>query len=295
MPAEPVETDDDKQGQKQMQQLPHFCKGQKLALEKLEPSQHFTKPPPRYTEASLIRALEKHGIGRPSTYAPIISTILERGYVLRDGRRLVPTELGILVTEKLERFFSDIMDVKFTSQVEEKLDLIEEERADWLQVLREFYQAFMNELKRAQEEMVSEKSLPAEGEQECPHCGRSLLIRRSGPDRFLGCSGYPECRYTEPLDQPPVPEHLRCQKCDSPLTIKRSKSGYFLSCSRYPDCRFSSPVAVLRDASGKLKLVEEYCQKCGRMMVLRKSRKRRGKFLACSGYPECRNTKPLPR
>jgi DNA topoisomerase-1 len=276
---------------KDEQVLPQLTEDEELVLKELTPSQHFTEPPPRFTEATLIKTLEKKGIGRPSTYAPIISTIQDRGYIKKVGRKLFPTELGTLVTEKLLEYFDDIMDVEFTSKLEEKLDLIEEGKADWIQVLRDFYSTFLIDLEKATANMESEKGKEPAERQLCEKCGKPMVVRRSRNGKFLGCSDYPNCTYTRPIKmQEPIEQ--KCPACGSPMVIKYGKRGHFLGCSRYPDCK--STLSIQKSAFVIPKGVETpRCEKCGEEMVIKSGK--RGNFLACKAYPSCRNTKPIPK
>jgi DNA topoisomerase-1 len=276
--------------------LPALSEGETLDLLELLPSQHFTKPPPRFSEASLVRTLEKLGIGRPSTYAPIISTIQQRKYVLLEKRQFHATELAKVVTDQLVQYFSDIMDVKFTSQMEDRLDEVEEERADWVQALREFYGPFSADMKKAREQM--KRPEPEMTEHKCEKCGEPMLKRWSPNGYFLGCSAYPKCRSTVPLDDEgkpaprPEPEQTdeKCEKCGSPMVIRTGRFGRFIACSNYPKCRTSRSLE-----KAQIELPEELkvCDKCGKPMAVRRSR--RGPFVGCTGYPECRNAKPLPK
>jgi DNA topoisomerase-1 len=218
-----------------------------LHLIELQPTQHFTKPPPRYTEASLVRTLERYDIGRPSTYAPIISTIQERGYVRKARGKLYASELGILVTGKLADFFKDIMNTDFTAQMENKLDLIEEAQADWLTLLKDFYRVFEQDLQRAQQEMTSEKGIAPAQEEKCDKCGAPMVIRWSKTGKFLACSKFPACKYLkslpsthadQPAYEPGTPEIKQaCPKCGKPMVVKWGRRGRFLACSGYPDCK----------------------------------------------------------
>ncbi len=233
--------------------LPPVEEGEELGLEELKPAQHFTQPPPRYTEASLIKALEEKGIGRPSTYATILSTIRNKDYVRMEKRRFVPTELGMLVTDLLVEHFPEILDVQFTANMERSLDEIEGGRREWRSVLEEFYAPFRESLQAARREM-----------------------------RAVKAAG--------------VPTDLKCQKCGAPLVIRYGRAGEFLGCSRYPQCDFTSDFQ--RDEQGRIRVVSreaessgEVCEKCGRPMVVKRGRY--GEFLACSGYPRCRNARPI--
>ncbi|MCH8807604.1 MAG: type I DNA topoisomerase [Planctomycetes bacterium] len=278
--------------------LPALQQGKPVGTLDIEPRQHFTPPPPRFTEASLVKELESAGIGRPSTYAAIIDTIQKRGYVEQVDRKFHATALGELVTEKLVQHFPKIMDLKFTSYMEDELDKIEESHLDWVHVLHEFYDPFKELLEQAGEAMQAERGQPSE--YKCPDCDAELLYRWSKTGRFLGCSKYPDCKTTrnvnragEPIE-PTVSEHM-CELCDKPMVVRRSRTGPFLGCSGYPDCRHT----IACDETGEpLRLVTEDelkrpCDACGEgtMTVKRKGRR---SFLGCDGYPKCKNTTPLP-
>ncbi len=266
-----------------------------MKLLALEPSQHFTKPPPRYSEAALVKTLEKLGIGRPSTYAPIISTIQLRHYVKLEKRQFHATELGKTVTDQLVGHFGDIMDVQFTSHMEDRLDEVEEAKSDWLQVLREFYEPFSADLKNAEKNM--QRPVPETTEHKCETCGKPMLKRWSPRGQFLGCSGYPECRFTIPLDDAgqlaprpaPEPTDEKCEKCGSPMVIRTGRHGRFMACSASPKCKNTRNL----DAPVEIPDALKTCEKCGKPMAVRRSK--RGMFLGCTGYPQCRNAKPMPK
>ncbi len=221
-------------------QLPPLREQQVLDLIKLTPKQHFTEPPPRYTEATLVKALEENGIGRPSTYAPTISTILERGYVKLEKKRFVPTELGFLVTDALVKHFPKIVDVGFTALIEEELDKIEEGKLDRLTVLQEFYKEFAEAYERAKREMESLKPKPIETEEVCPDCGSPLVIRTGRYGQFYACSAFPKCRYTRPLEEPEE-SSVPCPKCGGKLLKRyaRKDGRSFFGCEHYPKCDFT--------------------------------------------------------
>ena len=275
--------------------LPPLAPNDPLKLLALEPSQHFTEPPPRYSEATLVKALEKLGIGRPSTYSPIISTIQLRHYVKIEKRQFHATELGKTVTDQLVKHFGDIMDMQFTSHMEDRLDEVEEAKTGWLQVLREFYEPFSADLKNAEKNM--KRPAPEPTEHKCEKCGKPMLKRWSPRGQFLGCSGYPECRFTMPLDDAgqlaprpaPEPTTEKCEKCGSPMVIRTGRHGRFMACSAYPKCKNTRNLDTPVEIPDALKT----CEKCGKPMAVRRSR--RGMFLGCTGYPECRNAKPMPR
>ena len=274
------------------QVLPPLAPGQALALHGIDPGQHFTEPPPRYTEASLVKALEKFGIGRPSTYAPIISTIQDRGYVASDDRKLKPTQLGELVNEKLVKHFDDIMNTGFTAKMEKKLDRIEDGRAKWVDVLRKFYDAFIGDLEKARETMTSVKSLEPDPPVPCEKCAKPMLVKWNRYGQFLACSGYPECKSAKSLQAPEVAGE-KCDKCASDMVIKSGRFGRFLACSKYPECKNTRPIP-----RGNRRLTvppgwSQNCEQCGKPMIVKYGR--RGPFIACSGYPDCKNTARVPK
>jgi len=279
---------------KDEQILPPLEQDQPLKLLELAPTQHFTQPPPRFSEASLVKTLEKMGIGRPSTYAAIISTIQDRGYVKQEKRAFYATELGTLVTEKLVDHFAKIMDVKFTSYMEDELDKIEDKKAEWLDVLRDFYGPFKIDLERATGEMISVKGAPEESGQKCTVCGQPMVIRWGRHGKFLGCSAFPTCKTTLPLGEKgevvaPETTDQKCEKCGSAMVVKAGRHGKFLACSAYPNCKNTKS---LTGDTVKSEPTDEKCEKCGSAMVIRISKK--GRFMGCSAYPKCRNLKPLP-
>ncbi len=248
--------DEDAQEEENVRIPSQIYEGQPQQLQRLIPEQHFTQPPPRYTEASLVQALEENGIGRPSTYAPILSTIQQRGYVERVDRRLVPTETGILVSDLLVQHFPDIMDVGFTARMEENLDRIAEGEVDWVQVLREFYGPFSQKVARAEREMPVARSEPEKIGRACPKCGHELVIRYGRYGKFISCSNFPTCRYTEPLLER---IGVRCPKDGGELVERKSRRGrIFYGCQNYPACDFVS----------WKKPIPTPCPKCSGLMVL---------------------------
>ena len=216
------------------QPLPALTEGEKLKALKVEPSQHFTKPPPRYTEASLVRTMEELGIGRPSTYAPTLQTLSMRGYVHRQGRALVPAELGETVTDLLSKHFPKVLDVQFSALMEEELDEVEEGRRRWVECVREFYGPFAEALKAAATEMQSVKQAPVPTNENCPQCGKIIVIKWGRKGKFLSCSGFPACRYARPITT-----GVKCPEpgCDGELVQRRSRRGIFYGCSKFPACR----------------------------------------------------------
>ncbi len=223
---------DEEEGQGQI--LPPLTKGERLKALKIEPSQHFTKPPARYTEASLVKTMEELGIGRPSTYAPTVLTISTRGYVHREGRALVPTELGETVTDLLSQHFPKVLDVRFTAHMEKELDEIEDGQQPWVECVREFYEPFAQALETATEQMKSVKQEPVPTDEKCPQCGRVIVIKWGRRGKFLSCSGFPECKFAKPITT-----GVKCPEpnCDGELVQRRSRRGLFYGCSRFPACR----------------------------------------------------------
>ncbi|GHT69721.1 DNA topoisomerase 1 [Endomicrobiia bacterium] len=287
-----IDMDDDEKEIK----LPQLSKTENLNLLHIIPQQHFTEPPPRYNEASLIKALEEHAIGRPSTYAPTIRTILDRLYVRLDGKKFVPTNLGIVVNDVLKNHFSNIINVEFTAGIEEKLDKIAEDKVVWQNVLKDFYEPFEKDLKEAEKNLQRQKIHAQETSEICPNCGKHMLIRDSRRGQFLGCSGYPECKTTMPLgkDGKVVADQqetdMKCDKCQSPLIKKTGFRGkQYLSCKNYPECK--TVYNIDKDGNKVIKLEPEHtdikCEKCGSEMLKRIGK--RGPFLTCSAFPKCRN------
>ncbi len=244
-----------------------IAEGQKQELVRLIPEQHFTQPPPRYSEASLVQALEEYGIGRPSTYAPTLSTIQQRGYVERVDRRLVPTETGIRVNDLLVQYFPEIVDVNFTARMEDDLDQIASGQTEWVEVLRSFYGPFSQTVQKAQAEMPAIKSGPEPIGRTCPECGRELVIRYGRFGKFISCSGFPECRYTEPwLEKIGV----TCPKDGGDLVERKTRRNrVFYGCINYPNCDFTS----------WKKPIPQPCPKCHGLLVI--ANKREAQCLNC--------------
>lgn len=237
-----------------------LVEGQAQNLERLIPEQHFTQPPPRYTEATLVQVLEEYGIGRPSTYAPILSTIQQRGYVLREAKRLSPTETGVLVNDMVVEHFPDVVDYNFTAQMETELDRVAEGKEEWHKVIQNFYTSFEPEVKRAQAEMPVAKTEPEKVGRACPKCGHDLVIRWGRYGKFISCSNFPACRHTEALLEK---IGVTCPKDGGEIVLRKTRKGrIFYACSNYPECDFTSwkrPVAVP-------------CPKCGGLLVVANKR-----------------------
>jgi len=250
--------------------LPPLEKGDVVKLVELLPTQHFTVPPPRFTEATLVKALEEEGIGRPSTYAPTIATIVRRGYVRREQGRLTPTELGAIVCQLLVAHFNDIFAIPFTARMEDELDEVEEGQKPWLAVLNDFYGPFKQALMKAEEEMRDVKAEMAEMTSEkCEKCGKPMVIRFGRFGKFLACSGYPDCRHTKSL-MPTRTFQVRCPRDGGEIVERRSRSGRcFYGCANYPSCTF-----VVWDPPS-----ERSCPQCGGLMV--EKRKKDGIMVQC--------------
>jgi len=252
--------------------------GDKLTLLDLIPKQHFTKPPPRYSESSLVKELDNLGIGRPSTYALIISTLLARKYVEKNQRQLCPTELGRTVNTILVQNFPNIFNVKFTARMEEELDEIETDNKAYLQVMNEFYIPLDEAIKRVNSKKATIKESLIEGtDEKCPKCGLPLIIRWGRNGKFMGCSGYPDCKYTKPLEGASEESGQVCEKCGKPMIVKVGRFGRFLACSGYPDCNNAKPYTIGVSCPN---------EGCSGKIIERKSK--RGKlFYGCSEYPRC--------
>ncbi len=276
------------------QTLPELTSGQQVAPVDVTPTQHFTQPPPRYTEASLIKALEADGIGRPSTYASIIQTIQSRQYARLEDRSFHPTHLGMVVTDKLVKHFPQLFDVHFTADMEDQLDRIEDAKADWVRVLKKFYGPFSKTLKKAAKNMVHAKAETQPSDHKCEECGKPMVYRFSKTGRYLACTGYPECKETHPVDKDG--ERIRtkltdvaCPKCGKSTALREGRYGPFLSCSTYPECDGAVNLnrkGLVKPPSRPPLEVELPCPKCEAPLYLRRGA--RGPWLGCSKFPKCR-------
>jgi DNA topoisomerase I len=292
----------DEEDEELKHKLPPLEVGQRLTLRELKPEQHFTEPPPRYNEASLVKELEERGIGRPSTYATILSTIQERQYVTKTGGKFIPTEIGLVVTDLLVANFADIFDPQYTARLEESLDEIEEGKETWTQALADFYKKFEKDLRYAQKHMENIKRMEKPTEEKCERCGSPLVLKWGKHGSFFACSSYkkddPEsCTFTKEnpinlpeLDTAEMPETGQdeyCENCGRVMVLKRGRFGQFMACTGYPDCKTTRRL----DQGKRVPDVplEETCPQCGRNMVLRHGRY--GEFVSCSGYPECKYIK----
>ena len=284
--------------------LPPLKQSQEVAPLDLTPTQHFTSPPARYSEASLVKALEAEGIGRPSTYATIIATIQDRQYVESKGRTLYATDLGIKVTQKLIEGFPDIMETSFTRTIEAELDQVEEAQKDWVDVVRDFYGPLERDLATAESRMTHARAEATPSEYKCPKCDAMMAYKLSRfGKRFLSCSRYPECTGIMSVDREgkPVQQEVtefKCPLCQKPMIKRIGRFGPFLSCSAYPECK---GILNLDKKTGqplppKPPPVDTglVCPKCGKKNIVVRQGKR-GPFMSCSGFPKCRTTLPAER
>ncbi len=292
----------DEEDEELKHKLPPLEAGQKLTLKELKPEQHFTEPPPRYNEASLVKELEERGIGRPSTYSAILSTIQERQYVQKVGGKFSPTEIGLVVTDLLVENFPDIFDIQYTARLEEELDEIEEGKEGWKQALGDFYKKFEKDLRYAHKHMENIKRMEKPTDEKCERCGSPLVIKWGKHGSFYACSSYdkenPEsCTFTKEnpinlpdLDSADVQETTQeeyCENCGRVMVLKRGRFGQFMACTGYPDCKTTRRL----DQGKRVPDIplEELCPKCGRNLMIRHGRY--GEFTSCSGYPDCKYVK----
>jgi len=293
----PLEADDE-----QDITLPPLKQGEKVRLLDITPKQHFTEPPPRFTEASLVKMLEEKGIGRPSTYATILSTIQDREYVTKDQGKFRPTELGTVVTDMLVKHFEDIFDVQYTARMEEELDDVEEGKMTWVQALDEFYKKFEKDLKKASKNMENLKKQEIPTDEVCEKCGSPMVIKWGQFGRFMACSGYPDCKNTKEITSDEAPkegeasaenaEPEACENCGKPMALKRGRFGQFLACTGYPECKTTRKLAPGTKTPKKPDVIlDEVCPQCGQAKLALKEG-RFGEFVACSNYPKCKYIKP---
>jgi len=278
--------------------LPALAKGDVLTLRELKPEQKFTQPPPRYTEATLVKALEENGIGRPSTYASIIGVIQAREYVNKIEGKFKPTFLGMMLVEKLlSPAFDDILDVNYTRELEEDLDKIESGASDYEKTLTSFYKKFQKDLKRAAKDMPNMKEgYEPDPPVACDKCGKPMVIKAGKFGLFLACSGYPDCENTRELETPePGAEgeiEETCENCGKPMVVKRGRFGQFLACTGYPECKTTRKIIATKQGLTAAKpdqILEEKCPKCGSNLVVKQGRF--GEFTACTSYPSCKYVK----
>ena len=292
----------DEEDEELKHKLPPLEAGQKLTLKELKPEQHFTEPPPRYNEASLVKELEERGIGRPSTYATILSTIQERQYATKIGGKFTPTEIGLVVTDLLVENFKDIFDFQYTARLEEELDEIEEGKETWTDTLAEFYKKFAKDLKYAEKHMENIKRMEKPTDEKCELCGAPLVIKWGKHGSFYACSTYDKenpdtCKFTKenPINLPDLDsadlqetaQEEYCENCGRVMVLKRGRFGQFMACTGYPDCKTTRRL----DQGKRVPDIplDEKCPDCGRNMIIRHGRF--GEFTSCSGYPDCKYVK----
>lgn len=276
--------------------LPKLKEKDKLETKKIEPLQHFTQPPARYTEAALVKALEERGIGRPSTYAPTIATIQDRNYVHKEEKKLAPTDVAFIVNDLLVEHFPKIVDYDFTANMEEDLDKIAEGKKEWQPIIDDFYKPFKENLKKKEKEISKKEITEKETKEVCEKCGSPMVIKMGRFGKFLACSNYPECKNTKNIVttngfevQEEETTDEKCPECGAPLQVKHGRYGKFLGCSKYPECKFIKPI---------LKKTGVKCPNCGKGEIVERKSKKGRTFYGCSNYPKCKNaywSKPVDK
>ena len=285
----------DADDEEEKNKLPLVTQGEELRFKSIEPEQHFTEPPPRFNEATLVKELESDGVGRPSTYASILSTIQEREYVKKEGGKFAPTELGFVVTDLLLENFKNLFDITYTARMEEELDEIEEGKIDWREAMSEFYERFQKDLEHAERHMTDIKRMEEPTGEDCEKCGKPMVIKWGKFGKFIACTGYPECSNTREL--PPDPASAEglteqdaeeyCENCGRVMVLKKGRFGQFYACSGYPDCKTTKQIGGTQKKSDVP--LDEKCPQCGNNLVLKNGRF--GEFTACSTYPKCKYVK----
>jgi DNA topoisomerase I len=281
----------DEEDEELKHKLPAVSEGEVLKFKAIEPEQHFTEPPPRFTEASLVKELEANGVGRPSTYAAILSTIQEREYVKKEGGKFAPTELGEVVTDLLVENFDHIFDVKYTARMEEELDEIEDGKMDWRSAMSEFYEQLKEDLEHAERNMTDIKRMEKPTDQICEKCGKPMVIKWGRHGSFIACTGYPECTNTREVaveGSVEEGEEEYCENCGRPMVLKKGRFGQFYACSGYPDCKTTKKIGETQQRKSDQPL-EELCPSCGSNLALKYGRF--GEFISCSNYPKCKYIK----
>jgi DNA topoisomerase-1 len=280
-------------GGKHEKLLPPLKEEEDLTCEKIDPTQHFTQPPHRYTEASLVKKLESEGIGRPSTYAPTITTIMTRGYIEKEAKALKPTDTGMVVTDLLVKHFPDIVDYKFTAEMEEDLDIIAEGGKEWVPLIKAFYDPFHKNVVEKEKTLKRSDVVNEESDEVCDKCGKKMVIKLGRYGKFLSCSNYPECKNAKPLDKggeetkPEIDKELKrklsgkkCDKCGALMEIRMGRYGEFLGCSNYPKCKNIQPI---------IKFSGVKCPKCGKGQLIERRTRKGGKvFFGCNQFPRCK-------
>jgi DNA topoisomerase-1 len=287
----------DEEDEELKHKLPAVKEGEELRFRSIQPDQHFTEPPPRFTEATLVKELESDGVGRPSTYASILSTIQDREYVRKEGGKFIPTELGMVVTDLLLESFNDLFDVTYTARMEAELDEIEEGKIDWRMAMSEFYERFQKDLDHAARNMTDIKRMERPTDLVCEKCGKPMVIKWGRHGSFIACTGYPECTNTRELtvDLPDIDKAdfseqdatEYCENCGRPMVLKKGRFGQFLACSGYPECKTTKQLGAEQKPQDVP--LDEKCPQCGNQLV--KKYGRYGEFVACSNYPTCKYVK----
>lgn len=280
-----IEGTDDENQEEEEGMLPPLQEQENIACQELLPNQHFTQPPPRYTEASLVKNLEKHGIGRPSTYASIMNTLVTRRYVRLEKRAFYTEDIGMVVSDLLSNHFTKYVDYDFTAKFEEELDAVSRGEKEWRPLLKEFWEPFVELLKQKEKEIKKEDITTEKTDKICPECKKELVIKLGRSGKFLACSGFPDCRHTEPLEggeqEEPEVSDQKCEKCSAPMLIKLGRYGKFLACSGYPACKNIQPLV-------KPKALGISCPNCDDGELMEK-KSRYGKiFYSCNQYPKCK-------
>jgi DNA topoisomerase-1 len=287
--------DDDEEKPENEKALPPMNEGDVLELLNLDTRQNFTQPPPRYTEATLVKTLEENGIGRPSTYGQILTTIQTRDYTYKHEGKFFPTQLGELISKLLRQSFGDIIDETYTARLEEELDEVEDGKIEWKELMREFSAKFTTDLARAGKEMQSVKGTGLETDEKCETCGKPMVIKFGRFGEFLACSNYPECKTTKEMakghaaEVAESDEQIICDKCGKPMQLKRSRFGQFYACTGYPDCKNTKDPRLMK--ANIPTEPQPPCETCGKEMVLKSGRY--GPFYSCSGYPDCKNIRKI--
>ncbi len=295
----PGEDDEEEEEKKNEKALPPLNEGDVLQLVELDTKQNFTQPPPRFTEATLVKALEENGIGRPSTYGAILTTIQARDYTYKHEGKFHPTHLGTLVVKLLKQSFADIIDETYTARLEEELDEIEDGKLEWTDAMKEFSVKFNRDLDRAATEMTQVKGTGIETDEKCENCGSAMVIKFGRFGEFLACTNYPECKTTKEMAKGDAAEatsddeQIICDKCGKPMALKRSRFGQFFACTGYPDCKNTKDPRLMKQAANLPSEPQPPCENCGKEMVLKSGRY--GPFYSCSGYPDCKTIRKIGR
>jgi DNA topoisomerase-1 len=288
--------DDEADEKRDAKALPPLNEGDVLKLNDLETKQNFTQPPPRFTEATLVKALEENGIGRPSTYGAILTTIQTRDYTHKEDGKFFPTHLGVTIAGLLKTSFADIIDEKYTARLEEELDEIEEGKLEWTTSMRSFADKFNRDLDKARIEMKQVKGAGLETDEKCENCASPMVIKFGRYGEFMACTNYPECKTTKEIARGdaaaatgPDDEQIICDKCNKPMQLKRSRFGQFFACTGYPDCKNTKDPRLLK--ANIPTDPQPPCENCGKEMVLKSGRY--GPFYSCAGYPDCKTIRKL--